>query len=164
MFRAVTLPHNVPGRLYLHSMPGRYEQWEDFTAEASRCNIQTIVCLAPDEEIEEKSPLYATAIRGGPISYSRKCFPILNHGVPKERDQYADFVMDIAKLLRSDETILVHCGGRIGRTGTFAICLLLALGVNREEAERTVNDADSHPETDEQRSFIDWFEKRLIAE
>ncbi|MCD6284493.1 MAG: tyrosine-protein phosphatase [Anaerolineae bacterium] len=164
MFRTVTLPQNIPGRIYLHSMPGRCESWGDFAAEASRCNIQTIVCLAPDDEIERKSPSYATAIKGGAISCSRKCFVIPDYGVPKDRDRFAEFVKAVAEFLRSGETILVHCGAGIGRTGTFAICLLLALGVSRAQAEKTICDAGSRPETSEQERLIDWFDKKLMAE
>jgi hypothetical protein len=47
--------------------------------------------------------------------------------------------------------------------GTFAICLLLAMGVNRMEAEKAIHDAGSHPETDEQRSLVGWYEKKFRA-
>ena len=163
MFRAVTLPQDVPGQLYLHSMPGRYEEWEDFMATATRYHLQTIVCLTSDDEIERKSLSYATAIKNGSLGFSRKCFPITDYGIPDERQEYAEFVRRIAELLRSGKTTLVHCGAGIGRTGILAITLLLALGVERTQAEHTVSNAGSRPETDEQRSLIDWFEEWLVA-
>jgi hypothetical protein len=82
MFRSVTLPQNISGLLYLHSMPGRYEQWADFIAESKQRGIHVIVCLAPNNEIEKKSPSYADAIRDGALSCQRECFPIPDYDVP----------------------------------------------------------------------------------
>lgn len=162
MFRTVILlPKNVPGQLYLHSMPGRYEAWGDFVAEARRCNIHLIVCLVPNDEIEKKSPSYADVIRSGALSYPIEFFPIPDYKVPQNREEYATFVMRIAQLLRSRHTILVHCGAGIGRTGTFAVCLLLAFGLNRIEAEKAICVAGSYPETDEQIELVGWCEKKL---
>jgi len=63
-FRGVHLPSAVPGRLWLHSMPGRYEPLNDAWAEVRRLGVSRIVCLAPFLEIREKSPEYAKAIEG----------------------------------------------------------------------------------------------------
>jgi len=163
MFRSVTLPQNIPGRLYLHSMPGCYEQWADFIAEAKQRGIHIIVCLTPNDEIEKKSPSYAKAIRDGTLNCQRECFPIPDYEVPQDQEAYAAFLTCIAELLRSGKTVLVHCGAGIGRTGTFALCLLLAMGVNRMEAEKAIHDAGSYPETDEQRRLVDWCEKKFLS-
>lgn len=161
MFRDVTLPQGVQGRLFLHSMPGRCEEWEDFLDAATKHHLQVIVSLAPDDEVHKKSPSYATAIKNGMLGLSRECFPITDYGVPDAQEEYAEFVMRIAEMLRTGKTILVHCGAGIGRTGTFAICLLLALGMDRAQAEHSVKHAASNPETDKQWKFIDWFQKWL---
>ncbi|SFM86070.1 Tyrosine phosphatase family protein [Thermodesulforhabdus norvegica] len=163
MFRSVTLPQNVPGRLLLHSMPGRFESWQQFLEKAKQYRIDHIVCLASDDEIEIKSPSYARAIQNRTLEIPRRCFHIPDFGTPDNPQEYAEFVMHIAELLRSGKTILVHCGAGIGRTGTLAITLLLALGVDRTEAELTVGSTGSHPETDGQRGLIDWFEEWLIS-
>ena len=163
MFRRVKLPHDISGQLYLHSMPGRHEQWADFTAEANRTGIEVIVCLAPDDEIKEKSPPYADAIQNGSLSWQRECFPIPDYSIPGGRKAFAVFLVQVAELLRYGKTILVHCGAGIGRTGTFAICLLLVMDVERMAAEIAVKDAGSYPETDEQKRLVDWCEKKFLA-
>ena len=43
MFRKVDLPEDIPGTLYLHSMPGRMEELEDFLSEAKSQGIDTVV-------------------------------------------------------------------------------------------------------------------------
>ena len=161
VFRAVALPPVLPGRLYLHSMPGRYETWDAFVKAASQHGISTIVCLTPDEEIARQSPAYAEAIRRGTLGYARACSPLPDYGVPRDWEAYAAFVGRIAGLLRAGETVLVHCGAGIGRTGTFAICLLLALGASLLEAREAVRAAGSEPEGEAQKDLTLWCEREF---
>ena len=164
MFRNVVLPKDaVTGRLLLHSMPGRFETWEYFSTEAKKYDIDTIVCLTPLEEVKTKSPPYAKAISEGSLEFSMKCYEIPDYGIPQNRDEFFDFVMHIAGLLQSGHRILVHCGAGIGRTGTFAICLLLTLGINSSEAEKIISEAGAGPETSEQIELIDWCDKKINA-
>ena len=85
MFRSVRLPQGISGRLYLHSMPGRRESWDDFVGEAEQRGIDFIVCLASDDEIQEKSPAYANAISNNLLSCKREAYPILDYGVPEDQ-------------------------------------------------------------------------------
>ena len=62
MFRRVDLPARIPGRLLLHSMPGRYEAIETVWHQIERETVRAIVCLAEKEEIHEKSFEYARAL------------------------------------------------------------------------------------------------------
>jgi protein-tyrosine phosphatase len=48
------------------------------------------------------------------------------------------FVDDLLTRLDGGASLLMHCGAGIGRTGTVATCVLLAMGVGREDALRTV--------------------------
>jgi len=43
----------------------------------------------------------------------------------------------------------------------FAVCILLALGMEKEAASDQVNSAGSHPETEEQEELIDWVVEKL---
>ncbi len=45
MFRRVDLPARVPGRLLLHSMPGRYEAIESVWNQVRNEAVRAIVCL-----------------------------------------------------------------------------------------------------------------------
>jgi hypothetical protein len=62
MFRMVELPEGLAGRLFLHSMPGGYEAYEDVRQEIARCHISRVVCLAPRAEVTTTSRLYVQAI------------------------------------------------------------------------------------------------------
>ncbi len=51
MFRGVDLPSNVPGRLLLHSLPGRYEALERVWHQVKKDAVGAIVCLTESDEI-----------------------------------------------------------------------------------------------------------------
>ena len=57
--RSVVLPPEIRGRLFLHSMPGRYETFDDARASITSNDVKHVVCLTPDEEIVLRSPAYA---------------------------------------------------------------------------------------------------------
>ena len=158
MFRSVRLLPGIPGRLYLHSIPGRRESWEEFIDGLVGAGIDLIVSLTPQEEIERESPAYARAIAGGTLPARRMVFPIPDYGIPADREGYAGFVAEVADLIRAGGAVLVHCNGGIGRTGTFAACLLISFGAGAAEALERVGSAGSHPEEDVQKELISWYE------
>ena len=161
MFRLVRLPESVSGRLLLHSMPGRHESWDAFVAEAQRVNLDTIVCLTPEEEIERKSPSYASARaeKRLPCGVENFVIPDLRAPTDTEKKTFQAFVVNLANTLCAGKVCLMHCAGGIGRTGTVATCLLLELGVDINKAAHEVEHAGSYPEVAEQEDFIVWYSK-----
>ncbi len=156
MFRKVDLPEGVSGTLYLHSMPGRMEELEDFLKEAKRTCVETIVCLAPEEEIREKSPEYHRSLSSGAFPVPRIEFPIRDFDVP-ERDRIEGFMnlaAEVSKMLLSGKTVLIHCASGVGRTGTLCTCVLFALGVPGEKAVVATRKAGAEAETVEQKELV----------
>jgi protein-tyrosine phosphatase len=47
-------------------------------------------------------------------------------------------VAELVERLHSGQTLLVHCGAGIGRAGTLAACVLMGLGVPKDDALSTV--------------------------
>ena len=160
MFRKVTLPTMTSGTLFLHSMPGRdgewYEEWDEFFAATEEKRVDRIVCLTGMDEIREKSPDYAVAIEAGKLPCERTALPIADYGVPEDWEAYADYVKRAAERVRSGERVLIHCAGGVGRTGTFAVCLLHHFGFTDGEAQRVIRAARSEPETPEQEELVSW--------
>lgn len=156
MFRSVRLPDGVAGSLRLHSMPGCCEPldhvWERVRSDA----IRVIVCLAGPQEIHTKSPSYAAAIEAKTLPCSVESFPIADFGVPGDREAFWSLASRTATQLKVGGRVLIHCGAGIGRTGTLATCVLLALGEPKAKAEQAVSAAGSHPETDDQRELVAW--------
>ena len=152
----MTLPGEVSGHLYLHSMPGRHESWDEFMGEARRVNLDVIVCLSSEGEIRSKSPAYFRARSSGTIGLATKDFPIEDFGVPgvEEREAFRGFVRELAEELHAGKGVLIHCKMGIGRTGTVATCVLIELGLGTADALRAVERAGSNPEVTVQRRFI----------
>ena len=67
MFRRVDLPSEVPGKLLLHSLPGRYEAIESVWHQLRNESVRAIVCLVERDELHEKSPEYARALEAGTV-------------------------------------------------------------------------------------------------
>lgn len=164
MFREVRLPEGVAGRLLLHSMPGRYEALGTVWAQAKHETIGTIVCLAESDEIRQKSPEYAAAIAGGAIPCNLVSLGIADFGVPSDRFEFRCVVREVTAGLRTGRTILIHCAGGIGRTGMFATCVLLELGVSSSQAQLAIRNAGSHPENDRQRELVSWYSSQVAIQ
>jgi protein-tyrosine phosphatase len=156
MFRRVDLPARVPGRLLLHSMPGRYEAIESVWHQLRNEAVHAIICLAEKDEIHEKSFEYAEALESGTVPCSVLPFGIPDRGAPEDRDAFWALAGDVANRLRCGETVLIHCAGGVSRTATLAICVLLALGEPAGEARSVVSRAGSTVETALQSKLISW--------
>lgn len=156
MFRPIPLPSDVPGSLWLHSMPGRCEPLEQAWEHVRNHAVQTIVCLAASEEVLAKSPSYAAALSAKTVPCSMASFPIPDFGVPGDREAFWSFASRIATELRAGGRVLIHCDQGIGRTGMLATCVLLALGQSQVKAQRAVRVSGSYPVTPEQRKLVSW--------
>jgi protein-tyrosine phosphatase len=164
MFRRVELPPRVPGKLLLHSMPGRFEAidraWQQVKSEA----VGVIVCLTEQHEIRLKSSAYAEALEGGNVPCSVLPFEIPEGGVPEDRDGFWALATDVAHRLQSGEVMLIHCAGGLGRTAMLAIAVLLALGEPMKEAESAVSRAGSIVETMPQIEMLSWCAAKMGVE
>lgn len=154
--RQVNFSKTIRGRLYLHSMPGRYELWSNFISSATALGVTHILCLTPDEEIKKKSPYYHQAMRVGEHPFKIYHFPIKDYGIPSayEIPGLINILGEVQRLLTADQVVLIHCAGGIGRTGLVAALLLVYLGYTVEEAIRIIKKAGSSAETDEQKEFL----------
>jgi protein-tyrosine phosphatase len=156
MFRRVDLPARTPGRLLLHSMPGRYEAIEDVWREVKKEAVTAIVCLAEKNELREKSFEYARALEAGSVPCLVLPFEIPDRGAPEDREGFWALAGKIAKRLQSGEAVLIHCAGGVGRTAMLAVSVLLALGEPAGDARSVVARAGSTVETAPQSSLISW--------
>ncbi len=155
------MPDDVRGELYLHSMPGRYEDLAHVWNDVSSLGVTALVCLTPLDEIQEKSPTYAAAIEEGTVPVPIRHLPIRDYQGPDDDQAFQRMTVEVADRLRRGETILVHCGSGIGRTGMFAIGILMALGLSAEEARQAVGAAGSGPERQVQEKALRRLATRL---
>ncbi|MGD9480185.1 protein-tyrosine phosphatase family protein [Shinella sp. G-2] len=154
--RPLRLPSGIAGTLWLGPMPGRLRPFDEDMEALRSQQIMRIVSLTSLAEIEGKSPLYAAALADGiEIAVSR--FPIMDFGVPEDEAGLFALAGETAQALSAGDRVFVHCAAGIGRTGTFAICILRALGLDAAEATARVADAGSGPETEAQKALVARF-------
>jgi len=156
MLRWVPLPPEVRGRLYLSAMPGRYGAWTRDQEALFGKGTDLIVALTSLDEIRRNSPEYAQAIESGRLPWKFEHFPILDFGAPADRAAFLGLARSVAASLQGGENVVIHCGAGIGRTGTLAICVLLVLGVELDEARQVVKEAGSGPERVTQNELLEW--------
>ena len=155
----VPLPSG-PGALWLC---GKHVVGADPEAALERVGATAIVCLSERHEIEARYPAYVEWLRthGGRRAV---WFPIPDLHAPA-MPELKPFVEDLVRRLDAGEALLLHCGAGIGRAGTVAACILMALGVGRDEALRTVaaHRPMAGPEAGAQRDAVDDFAAELAG-
>jgi protein-tyrosine phosphatase len=145
-------------------MPGRYEAIESVWHQIERETVGAIVCLAEKEEIHEKSFEYARALEAGIVPCSVLRFEIPDRGAPEDRRAFWTLAGNVAQRLQLGEAVLIHCAGGVGRTATFAICVLLALGESASNARSVVSRAGSTVETAPQSNLVSWCAAQMSIE
>ena len=156
-FRPVLLDPPLAGRLWLSSMPGRFESWREFIAEAHRRELGLVVCLNPREELTELSPPYYRAIAQGKLPFRWLNLPMQNFGLPNDMPAFDAGIEQAATRLLAGDAVVLHCAAGLGRTGTAAACLLKRLGLSTSEAMRRVREAGSNPENALQSGLVNRF-------
>lgn len=156
-FRPLPLPSPVPGRLWLHSMPGRLESWGAFLDAARASQLSLLVCLNPLEEVAQLSPGYHKAIAEGRLPLRWQHLPMRDFGLGVDPVAFRHGVEQLAQELSLGQHALLHCAAGIGRTGTVAACVLKRLGLSSAEALRQVREAGSNPQSALQAGWIEQF-------
>lgn len=155
--RPLALPANVPGRIWLSGMPGRFGHWDSFLARAGDFGVTHVVCLTPLHEIAAVSPAYQRALERDAFPFGWMHLPMRDFGVALEAPAFHDGVERIARHLLAGDSLLLHCAAGVGRTGTVAACVLKHLGVPTAHALLRVREAGSNPQSAVQSGLIETF-------
>ena len=155
----VPLPDGVPGALWLcgkHAIGPDHER-----AIAETGADATVVCLVERHELLGRYDTYVAWLdseRDGRALWH----PIPDLHAPSFEATVA-LVDDLVGRLQAGASLLVHCAAGIGRTGTIATCVLVALGASADEATRTIAEArpGAGPEVGSQRDLVERFAARL---
>lgn len=121
------------GALYLCA---RRDVAGDPEAALAFAQAHAIACLLPIDELEMSSPDYLEWLR---VNRAGKAlwFPVSNYSAPGA-SVALPFLRMVEARLRAGEGVVMHCAAGQGRAGTFAVAVLMLLGVPRDEAVVTV--------------------------
>jgi protein-tyrosine phosphatase len=164
----------TPGRLGMTFAPGMWAgsvggRWErdlaaDMRALEEEHEANVLVSLMEKHEYRGyQIPELLEKDTIGGIEILR--FAIKDMGVPQEAEseRFQTFVKYVVQRLEQGQNVVVHCRGGLGRTGTLAACVLVALGQHTaREAINAVRAARKGTvQTREQEDFVWLFEETL---
>jgi protein-tyrosine phosphatase len=134
----IPLGDQIEGRLWLC---GKHLVGPDPEAALVRVGATSVLCLTERHELESRYPEY---VRWLIDETDRRAtwFPTPDLGV-RPLDDYLGMLEPVVEHLGGGARLIAHCGAGIGRAGTFAVCVLVALGATPDDATQIV--ADSRP-------------------
>lgn len=147
----IPLP-GVAGGLWLC---GKHFIGPDPESALRKTGASTAVCLSQAPELADRYPDYVEWLdtnAGGRAVW----FPVPDLHAP-DVELAAALVADLRRRIEADEVLLVHCGAGIGRAGTIAAALLMAMGIGLDEAVATVAASRpmAGPEAGAQRELLE---------
>jgi predicted protein tyrosine phosphatase len=161
----------LPGRLGLTSAPGRWRpgldassDWllhDDLARLRDVHGAKVLVTLLEEFEMRQLGiPELLVAARK--LRLESVWFPVQDFSPPPDLEATVALVDSIVTRLARGETVVVHCRGGLGRTGTIAACCLVARGRAPRSAIRLVRDArPGAVEVESQVEFVGRFARRL---
>jgi protein-tyrosine phosphatase len=110
--------------------------------------------LTPEEAAELDLQAEEALAREEGLEYH--AFPIPDYGVPRSRADLLSFLSRLEAALESGKNVAVHCRAGIGRSSVVVASLLVAAGLEPEEAFRRIEKARGRPvpDTPEQREWV----------
>lgn len=114
----------------------------------------TAVCLSQEPELGDRYPGYVEWLAAN-ADERAVWFPVPDLHAP-DVELAAELVAGLSRRIHAGEVLLVHCGAGIGRAGTIAAAVLMAMGVDLDEAVATVaaNRPMAGPEAGAQRDLL----------
>ncbi len=141
--------HRLPGRLGFAPAPGRWRPWEedggetvqeDLTCLERACGAAVVVNLLERDEMTRIGlpDLLDRARRSG---FECLWFPIPDGAAPSDVEATALLVAQVLERLAAGRTVIVHCHGGVGRSGTITACALVAASLEPARALEVVRAA-----------------------
>ena len=137
------------------SLCGKHAIGPDPGRALRRSGANTVVCLVEEHELRDRYPEYVDWLRLN-AGVSALWFPVQDLHAPS-LDAVRPLLGEMVRRIHAGEHLLVHCAAGIGRAGTIGVCLLMELGMARDEALAHVagHRPMAGPEVGAQRALVD---------
>lgn len=149
------VPGPWPGRLGIVPRPRGGDWLADEVHSWRASQIDIAVSLLTSEEAAELG-LQAEEELAREEGLEYHAFPIPDYSVPRSRADLLSFLSCLEEALESGKNVAVHCRAGIGRSSIVVASLLVAAGLEPEEAFLRIEKARGRPvpDTPEQREWV----------
>ena len=134
----------------------RGDDWlEDDLAGLRHAGIDVLVSLLRDDEAEELGLAEEGAIARR-VGMRFISYPVPDRCTPQDEAGFGRLVAELADLVKAGRRVGAHCRGCIGRSTVLTASMLIALGMDAEEALLRIEAARECyvPDTQAQRDWI----------
>lgn len=152
---------NIKGKIGIGRAPGYgSDRFEDFRS-VKQQGISKIYCLQEEDELQY---LGGETIAQREHSLSELGIGLIHSPIGDFRTPTPEQAQRLSKMILNDviegKSILIHCMGGLGRSGTIAACALVHYGIKPDEAIKIVRTVRPGTlETDEQVGFVMGFKQ-----
>lgn len=157
--------HARAGRLGMTFAPGKKhsgfgsDHARDLDTDLARLKelgTTTLVCLIEDHEFKSLQ-IPDLLERAQTAGIATHWYPIRDSGVPHDTETFLDLVNAILDEMEAGRTVVVHCKGGLGRTGTVVAAVLVALGWEPKAAvDHTRKARKGTLENKTQEVYVEW--------
>jgi protein-tyrosine phosphatase len=159
--------HGRSGRLGMTFAPGKTHSGVSADHERDldediktlcQLGVNTLICLIEDHEFDVlKVPDLLEKVRDAGID--TLWHPIQDFGVPHDIEPLLNLLNAIIDDVEAGKTVVVHCKGGLGRTGTVVASVLVALGWEPEAAIAHTREARKGAvENKTQENYVAWID------
>jgi protein-tyrosine phosphatase len=143
-----------PGRIAIVPRPRGGDWLDDEVAAWARAGLDVIVSLLEaDEAVDLGLSREGEVCQAAGLSFLQ--FPIVDRSVPASRSATLDLVNRLATSLLQGKNIGIHCRQSVGRSSLIAASVLIALGMEPQDALAQIADARGCPVPETPRQ-LDW--------
>lgn len=161
-------PH-WPGKLGLTIAPGKKGQKfgrthaRDLSADLQVIKDAGANLLVNLMEVEEGQHwhMHNYDSQAARIGLNVRRYPIQDVNVPSDPTSFRTLVQELHTDLQDGDTIVIHCLGGLGRSGTLAACLLIQNGMNSREAINLVRTCRPGAIEARQPEFVETYAQTL---
>ena len=153
-----------PGRLAVSARPRGGDWLDEELASWRNSGVDEIVSLLTPDEVDNVE-LHDEGKCSRETGMRFRSFPIVDRWIPESKKNALHLIENLDADLAAGRNVSIHCRQGIGRAGLIAASLLVARGLQPDDAFERIGQARgvAVPETDQQRAWVEALASELAA-